>query len=186
MTASLGVSRFGDRMNAIGRSLGGRVSAASLAVLAILAGAATYAWLTGLVPAAFVTTGWMTGLLVADLAHRHGAGRRAGGAPHAALARSAPRRGRFAPAHAAGAGVQHLHHHADPDRLDHPVDAVDQSHRFRGQAGPGLVRGRARHRRAGAAGARERDPARHRGDFVAVAGAGRRRAARQDRRPPSS
>src|SRR5262245_23784058 len=67
VTASLGVSRFGDRMNAIGRSLGGRVAAASLAVLAILAGAATYAWLAGLVPAAFVTTGWMTGLLVADL-----------------------------------------------------------------------------------------------------------------------
>ena len=67
VTASLSVSRFGDRMNAIGRSLGGRVAAASLAVLAILAGAATYAWLAGLVPAAFVTTGWMTGLLVADL-----------------------------------------------------------------------------------------------------------------------
>ena len=67
MTASLSVSRFGDTMNAIGRRLAGPVAAASLAVLAILAGAATYAWLAGLVPAAFVTTGWMTGLLLADL-----------------------------------------------------------------------------------------------------------------------
>jgi len=54
-------------MNAIGRSLTGRIAAASLAALAILAGAATYAWLTGLVPAAFGTRNWMTGLLVADL-----------------------------------------------------------------------------------------------------------------------
>jgi two-component system nitrogen regulation sensor histidine kinase NtrY len=54
-------------MNAIGRSLVGRAAAASLAVLAIMAGAATYAWLAGLVPAAFGTTGWITGLLVADL-----------------------------------------------------------------------------------------------------------------------
>ncbi len=67
VTASLSVSRFGDRMNAIGRSLIGRVAAASLAVLAILAGAATYGWLAGLVPATFGTTGWITGLLVADL-----------------------------------------------------------------------------------------------------------------------
>jgi two-component system nitrogen regulation sensor histidine kinase NtrY len=67
VAASLRVSRFGNTMNAIGRSLAGRVAAMSLAVLAIVAGAATYAWLAGLVPAAFVTTGWMTGLLVADL-----------------------------------------------------------------------------------------------------------------------
>ncbi len=67
MTASLSVSRFGDRMNAIGRSLTGRAAAASLAVLAILSGVATYAWLAGLAPAAFGTTGWITGLLVADL-----------------------------------------------------------------------------------------------------------------------
>jgi two-component system nitrogen regulation sensor histidine kinase NtrY len=67
VTASLSVSRFGDRMNAIGRRLTGRVAAASLAVLAILAGAATYAWLANLVPASFGTPGWITGLLVADL-----------------------------------------------------------------------------------------------------------------------
>jgi two-component system nitrogen regulation sensor histidine kinase NtrY len=54
-------------MNAIGRSLIGRAAAASLAVLAIMAGAATYAWLAGFAPAAFGTTGWITGLLVADL-----------------------------------------------------------------------------------------------------------------------
>jgi len=54
-------------MNAIGRSLIGRVAAASLAVLAFLAGAATYAWLANLVPASFGTPGWITGLLVADL-----------------------------------------------------------------------------------------------------------------------
>src|SRR5258708_23547660 len=67
VTASLSVSRFGDRMNAIGRSLVGRAAAASLAVLAILSGAATYAWLAGFAPAAFGTTGWITGLLVPDL-----------------------------------------------------------------------------------------------------------------------
>jgi two-component system nitrogen regulation sensor histidine kinase NtrY len=54
-------------MNAIGRALTGRIAAISLAVLAILAGTATYAWLTGFAPASFSTTGWMTGLLVADL-----------------------------------------------------------------------------------------------------------------------
>jgi two-component system nitrogen regulation sensor histidine kinase NtrY len=43
-------------MNAIGRSLTGRIAAASLAVLAMLAGAATYAWLAGFVPVAFATT----------------------------------------------------------------------------------------------------------------------------------
>src|SRR6266436_2712641 len=67
VTASLSVSRFGDWMNAIGRSLIGRAAAASLAVLAIMAGAATYAWLAGFAPTAFGTTGWITGLLVADL-----------------------------------------------------------------------------------------------------------------------
>ena len=67
MSTALGVSRLGDTMNAIGRSLTGRIAAASLAALAILAGAATYAWLAGLMPAAFGTRNWMTGLLVADL-----------------------------------------------------------------------------------------------------------------------
>jgi two-component system nitrogen regulation sensor histidine kinase NtrY len=67
VTASLGGSRFGDVMTAVGRALTGRVAAVSLAALAILAGALTYAWLAGLVPVAFGTNGWMTGLLVADL-----------------------------------------------------------------------------------------------------------------------
>ena len=67
MRASLGVSRFGDVMTALGRALSGRIAAMSLAALAIMAGALTYAWLAGLVPAAFSTNGWMTGLLVADL-----------------------------------------------------------------------------------------------------------------------
>ena len=67
MTAALGVSRFGEKMNVVGRALTGRVAAISLAILAVLAGAATYAWLTGFAPASFSTTGWMTGLLVADL-----------------------------------------------------------------------------------------------------------------------
>ncbi|MFZ5783921.1 MAG: ATP-binding protein [Pseudomonadota bacterium] len=49
------------------RGLSGRAAAVSLAVLAILAGAATYAWLAGLAPAAFNTSGWISGLLVADL-----------------------------------------------------------------------------------------------------------------------
>ncbi|UYN97749.1 MAG: HAMP domain-containing protein [Enhydrobacter sp.] len=43
------------------------MAAISLAALAMLAGAATYAWIAGLMPAAFGTSGWMTGLLVADL-----------------------------------------------------------------------------------------------------------------------
>ena len=67
MTLSLGVSRFGDRMSSIARGLTGRTAAASLAVLAVIAGAATYAWLAGLVPAYFNTRGWMTALLGADL-----------------------------------------------------------------------------------------------------------------------
>jgi two-component system, NtrC family, nitrogen regulation sensor histidine kinase NtrY len=67
VTASLGGSRFGDMMTTLGRALSGRVAAMSLAALAILAGALTYAWLAGLVPTAFGTNGWMTGLLVADL-----------------------------------------------------------------------------------------------------------------------
>jgi two-component system nitrogen regulation sensor histidine kinase NtrY len=54
-------------MNAIGRALTGRIAAISLATLAVVAGAATYAWLAGFAPASFSTTGWMTGLLVADL-----------------------------------------------------------------------------------------------------------------------
>ncbi len=67
MTDALGVSRFGDTLTAVLRSLSGRIAAVSLAVLAILAGSATYAWLAGLVPESFGTRGWMTGLLVADL-----------------------------------------------------------------------------------------------------------------------
>ena len=67
VTDSLGVSRFGDAVTAVGRGLTGRIAAISLAGLAIMAGAATYAWLAGLAPAAFGTAGWMTGLLVADL-----------------------------------------------------------------------------------------------------------------------
>jgi len=54
-------------MGAVHRGLSGRVAAVSLAVFAILAGAATYAWLAGFAPAAFNTRGWITGLLVADL-----------------------------------------------------------------------------------------------------------------------
>jgi two-component system, NtrC family, nitrogen regulation sensor histidine kinase NtrY len=67
VTNSLGGSRLGDAMTAVGRGLTGRIAAVSLAGLAVLAGAATYAWLAGFAPAAFGTTGWMTGLLVADL-----------------------------------------------------------------------------------------------------------------------
>jgi two-component system nitrogen regulation sensor histidine kinase NtrY len=67
VTTSLGGTRFGDVMTAVGRGLTGRVAAMSLAALAVLAGAVTYAWLAGFVPAAFGTSGWMTGLLVADL-----------------------------------------------------------------------------------------------------------------------
>ena len=37
-------------MSAVRRGLGGRTAAVSLAVLAMLAGAATYAWLAGLAP----------------------------------------------------------------------------------------------------------------------------------------
>ena len=67
MTAALGVSRLGDKMSVVLRSLGGRVAAVSLAILAMAAGSATYAWLAGFVPESFGTRGWMTGLLVADL-----------------------------------------------------------------------------------------------------------------------
>ena len=67
MAAALSGSRLSDVVNAVLRGLSGRAAAASLAVLAILAGAVTYAWLAGFVPEAFVTRGWMTGLLVADL-----------------------------------------------------------------------------------------------------------------------
>ncbi len=67
MTAALGVSRLGDATAAVARRLGGRAAAVSLAVLAMIAGAATYAWLAGFVPTALSTRGWITGLLVADL-----------------------------------------------------------------------------------------------------------------------
>ena len=67
MTAALSVSRLGDATAAVARRLGGRAAAISLAVLAMLAGAATYAWLAGFVPTALNTRGWITGLLVADL-----------------------------------------------------------------------------------------------------------------------
>jgi two-component system nitrogen regulation sensor histidine kinase NtrY len=58
---------LGDAMSAVLRGLSGRAAAVSLAVLAILAGAATYAWLAGFAPLSFNTRGWITGLLVADL-----------------------------------------------------------------------------------------------------------------------
>ena len=45
MTAALGVSRLGDAMGAFLRGLSGRAAAVSLAVLAMLAGTGTYAWL---------------------------------------------------------------------------------------------------------------------------------------------
>ena len=67
MTAALGVPRLGDTITVVARRLGGRAAAVSLAVLAMLAGAATYAWLAGFVPTALSTRGWITGLLVADL-----------------------------------------------------------------------------------------------------------------------
>ena len=67
MTAPLGAPRLGDTASAMLRGLSGRFAAVSLAVLAIVAGAVTYAWLAGLVPAAFGTLGWITALLVADL-----------------------------------------------------------------------------------------------------------------------
>ena len=67
VTAALSVSRLGDATAAVARRLGGRAAAVSLAVLAMLAGAATYAWLAGFVPTALNTRGWITGLLVADL-----------------------------------------------------------------------------------------------------------------------
>ena len=54
-------------MSAVRRGLSGRAAAVSLAVLAMLAGAATYAWLAGFAPLSFNTRGWITGLLVADL-----------------------------------------------------------------------------------------------------------------------
>ena len=54
-------------MDAVRRGLSGRVAPVSLAVLAMLAGAATYAWLAGFAPGSFNTRGWITGLLVADL-----------------------------------------------------------------------------------------------------------------------
>ena len=67
MTAALGVPRLGDTIAVVARRLGGRAAAVSLAVLAMFAGAATYAWLAGFVPTALSTRGWITGLLVADL-----------------------------------------------------------------------------------------------------------------------
>lgn len=67
MTAALSVRRLGDIRGAVLRGLSGRASAVSLALLAMLAGTATYAWLAGFAPVAFNTRGWITGLLVADL-----------------------------------------------------------------------------------------------------------------------
>jgi two-component system nitrogen regulation sensor histidine kinase NtrY len=54
-------------MSAIRRGLSGRAATASLAVLAIVAGVATYAWLAGFWPGPFNTPAWINGLLVADL-----------------------------------------------------------------------------------------------------------------------
>ena len=67
MTISLGVSRLGDKAGTMGRLLVGRIAAMAMAALGVLAGATTYAWLAGLLPARFATGGWLTGLLVADL-----------------------------------------------------------------------------------------------------------------------
>ena len=67
VTAALGVPRLGDWTSAIRRGLNSRAAAGSLAVLAVLAGAATYAWLAGFAPISFNTRGWIFGLLVADL-----------------------------------------------------------------------------------------------------------------------
>jgi two-component system nitrogen regulation sensor histidine kinase NtrY len=53
--------------NAVRRGLSGRAAAVSLGLLAILAGAATYMWVAGLLPAALNTRNWLTGLLVVDL-----------------------------------------------------------------------------------------------------------------------
>jgi len=64
---ALGGSRLGETMSAVLRRLSGRAAAVSLAVLAILAGAATYAAVAGFVPASFSSPGWITGLFVADL-----------------------------------------------------------------------------------------------------------------------
>src|SRR4029453_13759367 len=51
-TAAVGVSPLGEATAAVARRLGGRAAAVSLAVLAMLAGAATYSWLAGFVPPA--------------------------------------------------------------------------------------------------------------------------------------
>ncbi|MFO1080803.1 MAG: PAS domain-containing sensor histidine kinase [Reyranellaceae bacterium] len=54
-------------MATVRRGLNGRVVPVLLALLAMLAGASTYAWFAGLAPSAMNTPGWGTGLLVADL-----------------------------------------------------------------------------------------------------------------------
>ncbi|MBV8186190.1 MAG: PAS domain-containing sensor histidine kinase [Alphaproteobacteria bacterium] len=67
MTVALGGARFGDVMGTVRRGLSSRVAPVMLAVLAMLAGTATYAWLAGFAPKSLNTPGWITGLLVADL-----------------------------------------------------------------------------------------------------------------------
>jgi two-component system nitrogen regulation sensor histidine kinase NtrY len=67
VTIALGGPRLGDVMGAVRRGLSGRSAPVLLAVLAMLAGAATYAWLAGFAPKSLNTSGWITGLMVADL-----------------------------------------------------------------------------------------------------------------------
>jgi two-component system nitrogen regulation sensor histidine kinase NtrY len=68
LATALSASRIGDFLGVIGRGLTGRGAAIALAVLAIAAGAVTYAWFTGWVPVSFATRGWVMGLLATDLA----------------------------------------------------------------------------------------------------------------------
>ncbi|HYC65233.1 MAG TPA: hypothetical protein VEC14_10925, partial [Reyranellaceae bacterium] len=67
MATALRTSRIGDFLGVIGRGLTGRGAAVALAVLAIGAGATTYAWFTDLVPVGFATRGRTMGLLATDL-----------------------------------------------------------------------------------------------------------------------
>ena len=162
VTAALGVSRLGDATAAVARRLGGRAAAVSLAVLAMMAGAATYAWLAGFVPAALSTRGWITGLLVADLV-----------IAVALVALLAVRLTQLWLDRRRGAAGSRLHMRLvlvcslftiTPTLIVAIILSLlcHQPHRLRREAGAGLVRGGARDRRAGAARARRGDPARHR------------------------
>ena len=142
-------------MSAVRRGLGGRTAAVSLAVLAILAGTATYAWLAGFAPDSFSTRGWITGLLVADLV-----------IAVALVALLAVRLTQLWLDRRRGAAGSRLHMRLVlvcsvftimPTLIVAIILSllVDQPHRLRGQACQGVVRGGARDRRAGAARARE-------------------------------